>query len=508
MSSTGPMDDTEARALAATLRRFLEWVHRDDGPGADNEVVRLLRDHLGGARSATSVVSRDLPVFEHVNLQASLDAWTQEPGRTVAVHGIARPPHFGPIELSMLVHAVHLPPVTLTAPDLVDLPSGPDRTLACLRLGLLLVEDSRGAYALLVRGPDPQHGAGLVVEVAGLPTAEAQQLLRELDELRSRLNVYRGQVLELTAGPAGVEVAFPRLAPTRREDVVLPEAVLRRIERHSLEMAARRDDLRQAGQHLKRGLLLHGPPGTGKTHTTRYVVQHLTGSTVLRLSGRALHLVAAVTALARELQPAVVVLEDVDLVAEDRAFGPGPSPVLFELLDAMDGAAEDADLLFLLTTNRADLLEPALAARPGRVDVAVEVGLPDADARRRLLLLYARGVPLTWTDTDVERAVERTDGVTASFVKELLRRAVLEALTDRPGPLQQVHAEHLDRALDDLLDSTQSVTRALLGVPGDQTAPPSEPAVRGAHGHGGVGWMTSSYDASYPSGFGQPGLAP
>ena len=67
-----------------------------------------------------------------------------------------------------------------------------------------------------------------------------------------------------------------------------------------------------------------------------------------------------------------LVLEDVDLVAADRSFGPGGSPVLFDLLDAMDGAAADADLLFVLTTNRADLLEPALAARPGRVDVAVE----------------------------------------------------------------------------------------------------------------------------------------
>jgi ATP-dependent 26S proteasome regulatory subunit len=172
--------------------------------------------------------------------------------------------------------------------------------------------------------------------------------------------------------------------------------------------------------------------------------------------------------------------------------------VLFELLDAMDGAAEDADLLFLLTTNRADLLEPALAARPGRVDVAVEVGLPDADARRRLLHLYARGVPLTWADADVERAVERSEGVTASFVKELLRRAVLEALTEQPGPLQEVRAEHVERALDDLLDSTQSVTRALLGVPADQSAPPAEPVGRGAGGHGGVGWMTASYGAVAP----------
>lgn len=482
-------DDADARAFAASFRRFLEWVHADDGSGEANPVVSLLRAHLGVEGDQASVVTRDLPVFEQVNLQVALDAWATETGRTVDVHGLSRPPHFGPLDLSMLVHGVHLPPVRLTAPDLVDLPSGPDRTLACLRIGLLLVTDARGSYALLVRGPEPQHGQGLVVEVAGLPTSGAQDVLRELAELRSRLNVYRGQVLELVAGQGGVEVVFPRLPPTARADVVLPEAVLRRVERHSLEMAARRDDLRAAGQHLKRGLLLHGPPGTGKTHTTRYVVQHLAGSTVLLLSGAALQLIGAVTSLARELQPSAVVLEDVDLVAEDRAYGPGPAPVLFELLDAMDGAAEDADLLFLLTTNRADLLEPALAARPGRVDVAVEIGLPDADARRRLLELYGRGVPLTWSPDDVTRAVERTEGVTASFVKELLRRAVLESLTERPGALGEVTAQHVDRALDDLLDSTQSVTRALLGVPGDQSGPPQAVGGRGAGGHGGVGWM-------------------
>jgi SpoVK/Ycf46/Vps4 family AAA+-type ATPase len=130
----------------------------------------------------------------------------------------------------------------------------------------------------------------------------------------------------------------------------------------------------------------------------------------------------------------VIVLEDVDLVAEERSHGPASSPVLFDLLDAMDGAAPDADLLFLLTTNRADLLEPALAARPGRVDVAVEVSLPDAPARQQLLALYGRGVPLALTGEDIQRAVERTDGTTASFLKELIRRSVLEGAARRPGP--------------------------------------------------------------------------
>ena len=74
----------------------------------------------------------------------------------------------------------------------------------------------------------------------------------------------------------------------------------------------------------------------------------------------------------------MVVVEDVDLIAEDRGEHPGQHPLLFQLLNEMDGLAEDADVVFVLTTNRADVLEPALAARPGRVDQAVELGLPDA----------------------------------------------------------------------------------------------------------------------------------
>jgi ATP-dependent 26S proteasome regulatory subunit len=277
------------------------------------------------------------------------------------------------------------------------------------------------------------------------------------------------------------------VAATGRGDVVLPEAVLDRIERHALAVAEHRSALVAAGQHLKRGLLLFGPPGTGKTHTAGYLLGRMTEYTRLVLTGRSLGVVGAVTELARELQPAVVVLEDVDLVAADRSFGPGGSPVLFDLLDAMDGAAADADLLFVLTTNRADLLEPALAARPGRVDVAVEIDLPDADARRRLLELYGRQVPLEVSDADVEAVIERSDGVTASFLKELLRRAVLEALRD-DGELTAVTGRHLARALDDLLHSTQSVTRSLLGVGVDPATLPGGPAPMPARG----GWVTYS----------------
>lgn len=479
----------EAREMAAAFRSFFNWVHSDTATGDQNEVVRLIRGFLGAEGSEYSVVTRGLPGFEQVNLQTALDAWSVEPGRSVEVHGINIPPHFGTVGLQQLLIGEGIPPLRLSAPALVDLPNGPGSTLACMLLGALLVTDARGRYVIVVAGPS-DHEPGLVVEVAGLPVERAQAVHADLDGLRSKLNVYRGHVLDVTATPmGGVALSFADVPRTVRDDVVLPDAVLARVERHALGVAEHREQLLAAGQHLKRGLLLYGPPGTGKTHTTRYLVGRMTGYTRLVLTGRALHTVGSAAELARDLQPAVMVLEDVDLVAEDRSFGPGSSPVLFDLLDAMDGAAPDADLLFLLTTNRSDLLEPALAARPGRVDVAVEIDLPDAQARRRLLVLYGRSVLPALSAAAVDETIDRTDGVTASFLKELVRRAVLESLLDRT-PLETVTDVHMSRALDDLLDSTQQVTRSLLGVGNNpQELPPGGGLGAPA---GGGGWVSYS----------------
>jgi ATP-dependent 26S proteasome regulatory subunit len=205
----------------------------------------------------------------------------------------------------------------------------------------------------------------------------------------------------------------------------------------------------------------------GKTHTLRYLASELTDVTIIELSGDALDLIGTACSVARALQPSMVVVEDVDLIAEDRDMYGGGSPVLFSLLNEMDGLNEDADVIFMLTTNRADLLEPALAARPGRVDQAVALELPDSAARRRLFELYRGGLHIDTARLDA--VIKRTDGVTASFLKELLRRAALAAAQDSsqapPGDLLSVSADHLDAALDELLDSRNAVTRALLGGP-------------------------------------------
>jgi ATP-dependent 26S proteasome regulatory subunit len=195
--------------------------------------------------------------------------------------------------------------------------------------------------------------------------------------------------------------------------------------------------------------------------------------TVVLLTGQALGGVGMSIDLATALQPAMVVLEDVDLVAMDRDFEP-TNAILFELLNAMDGLDEDHDVLFVLTTNRADLLEPALAARPGRVDEAVELPLPDAEGRRRLIALYGEGLELEAMRD--ESLIEALDGVSPAFIRELLRRAALLAAETSDGTLR-VTEQLLHRALRELREGSGELTNTLLGA--RRRAGPRAPAPGG-----------------------------
>ena len=106
--------------------------------------------------------------------------------------------------------------------------------------------------------------------------------------------------------------------PVSRENVILPEATLKLLDRNILNFVENRPQLRKLGQSTRKGILLYGPPGTGKTHTIRYLASNLPGHTTLIITAAQVGLLGAYTNLARLLQPAMVVIEDVDLIARNR----------------------------------------------------------------------------------------------------------------------------------------------------------------------------------------------
>jgi ATP-dependent 26S proteasome regulatory subunit len=275
-------------------------------------------------------------------------------------------------------------------------------------------------------------------------------------------------------------VRFHTVAHVPRESVILPPGTMERLERQAIGIAEQAARLRAAGRHLKRGVLLHGPPGTGKTLSVTYLLGAMPGRTTILLTGRGLGLIEEALSMARELLPATVVFEDIDLVAAERMMEMGDGGILFELLNQMEGVEEDADLLFLLTTNRPDIVEPALAARPGRIDLALDVPLPDEDGRRRLLALYADGAEL---DAATERdVVARTEGTTGAFIRELMRQAALRAALEGEA---QPSSRDVTAVLDELLDERSALTRRLLGQPGEGDGHP-HPAMERAMRMAGI----------------------
>ncbi len=461
-------EDVDVAGFARSFETFLERF-REALPPPSSTLRRLAEEHLGVDPSGLPSYTERLDPSEHANLQLAFDAllsgrddWTLL-GLPAELH------HFGDFSLASILGGRFHGPSEPCAPQFVRVPVDVDRTLPCLRLGVYLLAFD-GAALVVLAGFSEGHGPrpGLLLDVVAADADHAARFVAHVRQLMHERNVFRGKVLSFAFSEwGGFGITFHSLPEIPRDAVVLPEADLDAIERHTVGVSRNAGALLAAGRHLKRGLLLYGPPGTGKTLSVMYLCGQLPGRTTLLLSGPGAGALGQAAAIARSLQPSMIVLEDVDLVAMERTMpGMGTNPLLFQLLNEMDGLGDDADVVFVLTTNRVELLEPALAARPGRIDQAVEIGLPDPACRTRLLELYLRDTD--FAGGDLNGLVEATDGVTASFVKELVRRAVLVAAVERgredDDTSPPVTVTHLEAALDDLLHHSAPILRSSLGM--------------------------------------------
>lgn len=464
------MDSTD-RALVTDLQRLVRRLNElpDTREPRETPLGTLVSDHLGVAAATVPVTSERVSPHRLADADIALAVLAGvDPGaRLVGVSGGMERHHED--TLNLLAHRY-----TSFSPgpvEYVTTSTGPGTTRQTIAFGLHLFRFDGEPVAVLVRNASPMHGREAVtLDVLAADGTIASRLLERLHDAMNEHSVIRGNVVSFTADEYGHglgALTFLARPTVERDDIVLPDGVLERIRGHVIGIGEQSATLRTYGQHLKRGVLLYGPPGTGKTLTVEHLLSATPGRTAIILQGGSLRFVAEAARLARAMTPALLVFEDVDLVAMERGMFGGPQPLLFEILDALDGVGGDADIAFLLTTNRADILEPALAQRPGRVDLAVEIPLPDAAARRTLLALYARDTPLSPAALDA--AADRADGVTASFAKELVRRAALRSALAGTT----LSDDDLDAALVQMLDAAAAMTRTLVGGPGRDEGGPA-----------------------------------
>ena len=412
--------------------------------------------------------SRSYPLRQQADLQGALDDLLGERRIPEGFVGI-RPRHRQETADFAKLLEQNYGAVEVAPAQFEDVDIGRGETRRCLKNGLWLLRHDGVPYAVVLsQQEDYGQGTSVLIEIA-VPAGDAGAALvsRVFDGLESRLSAgscYRGRVLSLEAayqwtGHAG-RIRVHDLEPVAREEVILPEDTLRTVERNVLRFAEQRPALRALGLSTQKGLLFHGSPGTGKTHCIRYLAGRLPGHTTLLITAEEMGILPEYMALARLLQPALVVIEDADLVARDRSDSGACSEVhLNRLLNELDGLRERADVFFVMTTNRPASLEPALASRPGRIDQAIEFPLPDEAHRRRLLALYSRTLPMP--PELIADLARRTDGASPAFIKEFTRRIAqhhIDAAQD-----EGVSRSTADVALHEMLFSGGALNSALLG---------------------------------------------
>jgi ATPase family protein associated with various cellular activities (AAA) len=455
-------DEIDVRAFTAQFQAFMKVMQQFTLPDEPSPLLERLERHLGVEPLGLPVITEQYGSYEQPNVQAAIDAHLTEPGVTADLVGIigSNREHEGLVDI--VVSASRHRQYELGAVDYATVAVGVGKEAACVSFGLYLFAVGDVRLVVLMRVGSRRTGMPqLALEVLSADADAARRFLRRIRELSVVHHVGRGQVLSFEPHEYGDGIGplrFLERPSVDAADVVLPAGVLDAVHRQVVGIAEHRDRLLAAGHHLKRGVVLFGPPGTGKTHTIRHLIGAQAGATVIILTGMGVQFIREACNLARLLPPAIVVLEDVDLVAEERTnshLGLG-NPLLFQLLNEMDGVAGDADVTFLLTTNRLDLVEPALAQRPGRVDLVVEVPLPDDAGRRRLLSLY--GVSPHLTDAEIDQVVAATAHATGSFFAELARRADLLAATSGD---ERTGLAHVLAALSELDHSRLAVANAV-----------------------------------------------
>ncbi|MCE2614291.1 MAG: CDC48 family AAA ATPase [Nitrosopumilus sp. (ex Thoosa mismalolli)] len=252
-----------------------------------------------------------------------------------------------------------------------------------------------------------------------------------LDKLIVNHEDFTKALIEVT--PSGMREVFIENPDVKWDEVGGLEEVKRELQ-EAVEWPMKYPSLYdKLGHSMPRGILLHGPSGTGKTLLAKAVATQseanfvsVRGPELLsKWVGESERGIREIFKRARQSAPCVVFFDEIDSIAPIRGAGGETAVterVVSQLLTELDGMENMHGVVVLAATNRADMIDPALL-RPGRFDKIIQVPNPDKDSRKRILEINAEKIPVG-DDVDMEKIAEITDGMSGADTSSIANTAV------------------------------------------------------------------------------------
>ncbi|MEA2070442.1 MAG: CDC48 family AAA ATPase [Asgard group archaeon] len=233
-----------------------------------------------------------------------------------------------------------------------------------------------------------------------------------------------------------LKVSEEELPRTSYDDIGGLGEQIRRI-REMVELPMKHPELFQKlAIDPPKGVLLHGPPGCGKTLIAKAVANESAANFIVingpeimsKFYGESEQRLRQIFKDASSKAPTIIFIDELDAIASKRedVTGEVERRVVAQLLALMDGMVSRGEVMVIGVTNRPNAIDPALR-RPGRFDREIEIGVPDRDGRREILLIHSRGMPLT-QEVDLDYIAEKTHGYVGADLQALCRESAMKSL--------------------------------------------------------------------------------
>ena len=240
--------------------------------------------------------------------------------------------------------------------------------------------------------------------------------------------------------------------------------------REMVELPLRHPELfKRLGVEAPKGVLLHGPPGTGKTMLAKAVAGETSSNfisiggpeIVSKFYGESEGKLREIFKEAEENAPSIIFIDEIDSIAPKReeVTGEEERRIVAQLLSLMDGLNSRGKVVVIGATNRPNSIDEALR-RPGRFDREIEIGIPDRDGRHEILVIHTRGMPLA-DDVDLDWLADKTHGYSGADLSALTKEAAMAALR-RVLPDVDLEAEEIPREVLNKISVTKDDFKSAL----------------------------------------------